>query len=339
MAVCVAPMNTSVLDCTTGDATAHLQQAAQILRAGGLVAIPTETVYGLAAHALDSRAVERIYAAKGRPSTNPLIVHVATVQQVLGLVATFPPAAQQLAQHFWPGPLTLVLPKAKCVPDSVTAGGPTVAIRIPAHPLALRLLSESNLPLAAPSANRSMRLSPTTAAHVLDDLSGRIDLVLDAGQTPGGIESTVVDLSTSLPRLLRPGLLSPAAIEAVIGKIDRTVPLASQGALSSPGLLEKHYAPHTPLECVERAEQYLLALRTRGVRAGLLTHRNLHAALHNEHVEHLPADPVAYASGLFAALHRLDRLGLQRIVVEKPPLGDEWLAIHDRLRRGSSNAP
>src|SRR4051794_39087740 len=200
---------------------ADVAVAAAVLHRGGLVAFPTETVYGLGANALDAAAVARIFAAKGRPATNPLIVHVAAAEHVWSVAADWPAVAARLAERFWPGPLTLVLPKAAAVPDAVTAGGPTVAVRVPAHPVALALLRAAGVPLAAPSANRSTELSPTTAGHVLHGLGGRIDLVLDAGPTAGGIESTVLDVTTNPPRLLRPGLVTPAMIEAVIGPIRR----------------------------------------------------------------------------------------------------------------------
>ncbi len=189
--------------------------------AGGLVAFPTETVYGLGADALQPAAVERIFAAKGRPPNNPLIVHVADRAEALTVAATWPETAARLAERFWPGPLTLVLPRRPELPDVVTAGGPTVAIRVPAHPLALALIRAAGIPVAAPSANRSSQVSPTRPEHVLSGLDGRIDLLLAAGPVSGGIESTVLDLTNDPPRLLRPGLVAPAEIEAIIGPITR----------------------------------------------------------------------------------------------------------------------
>src|SRR5437763_8542920 len=227
--------------------SAAIASAADVLRSGGLVAFPTETVYGLGANALDADAVGRIFAAKGRPAANPIIVHVADAAGVGAVVADWPDAAARLAERFWPGPLTLVLPKRDAVPDVVTAGGPTVAVRVPAHPVAHALLRAAGVPVAAPSANRSSELSPTTAGHVLHGLGGRIDLILDAGPCPGGIESTVLDVTNDPPRLLRPGLVTPAQIEAVIGPIQRFGEPAGS-VLRSPGLLAKHYAPRAPLE-------------------------------------------------------------------------------------------
>src|SRR5438128_2586209 len=201
---------------------AAIARAAAILRQGRLVAFPTETVYGLGANALDAAAVARVFEVKGRPPTNPLIVHVAGADQIAQVAADWPDVAARLAERFWPGPLTLVLPKRRELPDIVTAGGPTVAVRVPAHPVAQALLKEAGVPVAAPSANRSTGLSPTTAAHVLRGLADRIDLILDGGPTSGGIESTVLDVTTSPPRLLRPGLVTPAAIEAIVGPIARS---------------------------------------------------------------------------------------------------------------------
>jgi L-threonylcarbamoyladenylate synthase len=202
------------------DAIAH---AAHVLQEGGLVAFPTETVYGLGANALDPAAVAKIFAAKGRPATNPIIVHIATIDEASALAGAWPDVAQQLADRFWPGPLTLVLPKQAHVPDLVTAGGATVALRMPAHPVALALLRACGFPLAAPSANRSSELSPTLPEHVLRGLADRIDLLLDAGPTSGGLESTVLDLTTQPPRLLRPGLVTIAELEALLGPIVRGI--------------------------------------------------------------------------------------------------------------------
>ncbi len=186
-----------------------IDYATSVLRSGGLVAFPTETVYGLGANALDAAAVARIFAVKGRPANNPVIVHVAAVDDVAAVATEWPEVAAHLAARFWPGPLTLVLPRRSEVPDIVTAGGPTVAVRLPAHPVAQAVIRAAETPLAAPSANRSTHLSPTQAAHVLQELEGQIDLVLDAGPTPGGLESTVLDLTSTPPRLLRPGLITP----------------------------------------------------------------------------------------------------------------------------------
>jgi L-threonylcarbamoyladenylate synthase len=316
-----------------------IARAAEVLRRGGLVAFPTETVYGLGANALDAEAVARIFQAKGRPASNPLIVHLPEAPQPGPVVAAWPDRAARLAARFWPGPLTLVLPRGPAVPDAVTAGGPTVAVRVPAHPVALALLQATGLPLAAPSANSSTRLSPTRAEHVLRDLVGRIDLILDGGPTRGGIESTVLDLTAEPPRLLRPGLIEPAAVEEVLGSVARPSGAPAPGPLPSPGMLARHYAPRTLLECVEGDGRGLVeTLHAAGLRVGWLTHfttpteRPLPGVVRGQ----LPADPAGYAAGLYAALHWLDGQGLDRIVVALPPDSEEWLAVRDRLRRASA---
>ncbi|HZO90788.1 MAG TPA: L-threonylcarbamoyladenylate synthase [Chthonomonadaceae bacterium] len=318
-----------------------LARAAEILRHGGLVAFPTETVYGLGANALDAAAVARIFAAKGRPPNNPLIVHVPEAEAARGIVAAWPEAAAQLAERFWPGPLTLVLPRREVIPDVVTAGGPTVAVRVPAHPVALALLRAAGVPIAAPSANRSMRLSPTRAEHVLRGLNGRIELILDGGPTTGGLESTVLDLTVMPPRLLRPGLVTPAEIEAIIGPIARPVQAPPSSApLPSPGMMTRHYAPRAPLEIAsgnggERAQ----ALRASGLRVGWITFDagNVVSAPGLEIIA-LPPEPSAFAAQLYAALHALDEAGVERIVVDQPPQTEAWLAVRDRLRRAAAAA-
>jgi len=314
-----------------------LAKAGEIVRCGGLVAMPTETVYGLAASAIDASAVERIFAAKGRPATNPVIVHVLDLDAMRPLVAYLPDSAIRLAERFWPGPLTIVAPKSDAVPAIVTAQGPTVAVRAPSHPVARGLLAAAGIPLAAPSANRSNALSPTRAEHVLRGLDGRIDLVLDAGPTPGGIESTVVDVTCSPPRLLRPGIISPSELEAVLGPIARRSE-ESAGPLRSPGMLKKHYAPQTPLEVSAESEKRVRELATAGRCVGWLRWAD-HVEIPGVVVLLLPGDPVGYAAGLFTALHELDALSLDRIVVEAPPEGDAWLGVHDRLSRACGRNP
>jgi L-threonylcarbamoyladenylate synthase len=319
-----------------------IAQAAAVLSAGGLVAFPTETVYGLGANALDANAVERIFAAKGRPTTNPLIVHVADMAEARGLVSVWPEAAERLASAFWPGPLTLVLPKADHIPALVTAGGATVAVRVPAHPVALALLRACRLPLAAPSANRSSRLSPTCAAHVLAGLEGRIDLLLDAGPTSGGLESTVLDLTQTPPSLLRPGLIAPPEIEAIIGPIQRCAQAFGSEPVKSPGLSDRHYAPRTPLELIaDDGEAHIQRFAASGSRVGWLTYHTRderRGASGEEAIETivLPGDPKGYARGLYAALHQLDAAGLERILVLLPPRTEAWLAVHDRLQRAAT---
>jgi L-threonylcarbamoyladenylate synthase len=313
-----------------------LAQAAALLRQGGLVAIPTETVYGLGALALDPLAVRAIYAAKGRPSTNPLIVHVHSVEAARALCAEWPAEAQRLADAFWPGPLTLVLPRTSAVPDEVTAGGPTVAVRIPAHPAALALLELLGAPVAAPSANRSEHVSPTSALHVLADLGGRIDAVLDGGDCAVGIESTVVSLAHGQPRLLRAGGVPRAALEALLG------PLASgqgTGAVhASPGQHARHYAPAGTVR-LEEGPRLEAALREidawGGVKCGVLLCGDRTPAPARAAVLRLPGDLPGYARGLYAALRTLEEQGCGALLLEEVPASGEWEAVRDRLRRAA----
>jgi L-threonylcarbamoyladenylate synthase len=310
--------------------------AADMLRRGGLVAFPTETVYGLGANALDTAAVARIFEAKGRPANNPIIVHVADASMVSQVAVGWPPIAARLAERFWPGPLTLVLPKQPAVPDGVTAGGPTVGVRVPAHPVARALLEAVQLPIAAPSANRSSELSPTTAEHVRKALDGRIDMILDGGPCPGGIESTVLDVTSDPPRILRPGLITVAQIESLIGPIHRFAERDSTGPLASPGLLDRHYTPQAPLEIADddgraRVEELLRTDES----VGWLTWPDVPPVPTIRRID-LPRDPIAYAARLNAALHDLDADGVDRIVVAQPPDSDDWLAIRDRLSRAAT---
>jgi L-threonylcarbamoyladenylate synthase len=319
-------------------AAAVIGRAAAVLRAGGLVAFPTETVYGLGANALDSSAVARIFTVKGRPANNPLIVHVADAAEAGAVAAEWSPTASRLAACFWPGPLTLVLPRRARVPDVVAAGGPTVAVRVPAHPVALALLRAAEMPVAAPSANRSTELSPTLAGHVLAGLDRRIDLVLDAGPTAGGLESTVLDVTTSPPRILRPGLVTPGQIEAVIGRITRpsNTPGTPGTSLPSPGMMARHYAPRAIVEVVSgNGLQRVEELCRKGVRVGWLTF-DASGTGQPERTVVMPAEAEGYAARLYAVLHALDEAGVERIVVAAPPDAEAWLAVRDRLRRASA---
>lgn len=299
-----------------------IARAADLIRAGRLVAFPTETVYGLGANALDSAAVRRIFEAKGRPSTSPLIVHVDSEEMARSLVTAWPETAAKLAARHWPGPLTLVLPKAPQVPDEVTAGLPTVGIRMPAHPVALALITAAGVPIAAPSANRFTELSPTTADHVRASLGGGVDLILDGGSTPVGIESTVVSLAADPPILFRPGMVTREEIESLIGPVSLpNEPLAS--AHPSPGLHPRHYSPRTPLVLVSGG------LRPATGRGILVSHLPGADVL-------MPSLAKQYAAVLYSTLHNLDQAGLDWIAIETPPLGEEWAGIRDRLRRASS---
>jgi L-threonylcarbamoyladenylate synthase len=315
-----------------------IARAAELIQSGGLVAFPTETVYGLGANALDERAVARVLEAKGRPRFDPLIVHVAAVDWVLRLAAEFSPMARELAGRFWPGPLTLVLPKTSLVPDLVTSGCPTVAIRIPDHPVALKLLRGANRPIAAPSANLFGRISPTTASHVREQLGDRIDMILDGGPCRVGVESTVLQLDATGPLLLRPGGTTLEEIEAVIGPVrlpatDAEPDSAGEG-LVSPGMLPQHYAPRTRL--IVRTGNAADADRS-AERVGLLAFRTRPASPLYAHVEVLSptGDLREAAANFFAALRRLDAAGLGLIVAETFPETGLGRALNDRLRRAA----
>jgi L-threonylcarbamoyladenylate synthase len=323
-----------------------IADAAARLRIGELVAFPTETVYGLGANALDAQAVARIYAAKGRPAYNPVIVHVADVQQAQRIVTAWPETAQKLADAFWPGPLTLVLPKSDDVPDSVSAGLPLIGVRIPAHPVALALLRAARIPIAAPSANKSNQLSPTTAEHVARALADVDGVILDGGPCEVGIESTVIDLSTDVPTLLRPGGVSMQALESVLGMQVRRNSVTSvtpaDAPRRSPGSLDRHYAPQAPIRLVASGDEIALAtmidsLRRIGTRIGVLAH-TAHELPFSDDVDErmLPPHAAGYAAGLFAALHELDQLGVSAIVVETVPVDPSWDAVRDRLKRAAS---
>jgi L-threonylcarbamoyladenylate synthase len=295
----------------------EIARAAEIIRGGGLVAFPTETVYGLGANALDPAAVERIYEAKGRPPTSPLIVHVASIELARQLASHWPTAAERLARCFWPGPLTVVVPKHPSIPDRVTAGLPTVGLRMPAHPLALELIRAAGVPIAAPSANRFTGISPTTAAHVRSSLGDKVDLILDGGPTDIGIESTVVSLAGT-PVLLRPGMISRDQIEEEIGPVALAGEI--EGAHPSPGMHERHYSP--------RARLVLLGKQGFAICG--------HSANGSGHVVPMPHSPDFYAADLYSVLHELDAEGWECISVETPPDTPQWAGVLDRLRRAAS---
>lgn len=329
-----------------------LAPAVEALRAGGLVAFPTETVYGLGANALDPDAVARIFAAKGRPDFNPLIVHTADAAAARELAAEWPAAAERLAAAFWPGPLTLIVPKAAHVPDAVTAGLPNVALRVPAHPVAHALLVAAGIPLAAPSANRSTQVSPTTAEHVVRGLGDAVDVVVDGGPCAVGIESTVVSLASAVPTILRPGIVTQEEISAVIGVvlIADAVKARPGAALPSPGQMERHYAPRAELRLIDVEPAGLIALVEAGpgleaylpVRIDGRTYDERTAVLAQSDVEYpgahvvrMPEEPAGYAARLYATLHELDAAGYQRILVERVPDEPEWAGVRDRLLRAS----
>ena len=320
---------------------AAIEEAARILRAGGLVAFPTETVYGLGADARSREAVEKIYRAKGRPAYNPVIVHVADVGVVHHVVSEWPERAMRLAEELWPGPLTMVLPRRPEVPHVVSAGLSTVAVRVPAHPVAHALLTAAAIPVAAPSANRSTMLSPTTGAHVVKSLGGEIDLVLDAGPAPVGIESTVIDLTTPVPTILRPGTISRDRLESIIGRVDTIAArgtLAGDAPRAAPGMLDRHYAPRARVMLVARSRDatrgLIERLRREGAAVGALTFEDVDDPAPT--IVRMPNDPAAYASKLFDALHRVDDEGCDVVIVERVPEGAAWDGVRDRLERAAA---
>jgi L-threonylcarbamoyladenylate synthase len=312
---------------------AALEEAASILRSGGIVAFPTETVYGLGANGLDPEAVQKIYDAKERPAGNPLILHVARVEQARELAAEWPTPAQRLVDTFWSGPLTLVLKKTSAVPDIVTAGLPTFAVRMPDHPVARALLHECEFPVAAPSANRYTGVSPTRAEHVAMALGDRVPLVLDAGATDIGIESTVIAVSEDHVTLLRPGMISAVDIESASGVPLRRLAaiVADHEARPSPGQSARHYAPEGRVILGSANEVAQLPRATRGL-AVLFNQRPLPRDVT---FVQAPADPAAYAHELYDWLHRADELDCVFIYLEDPPDSPEWEGIRDRLRRAS----
>jgi L-threonylcarbamoyladenylate synthase len=340
---------------------AAVVQAVQFLRSGQLVALPTETVYGLAANAWDAAAVSRIFQIKGRPAHNPIIVHVAALEMARRCAAHWPPLANTLAGAFWPGPLTLVLARTPEIPDIVTAGGPTVGIRWPAHPFIQAVILACGFPVAAPSANPASQISPTTAEHVWKYFEGRIPLIVDGGPAQVGIESTVVDLASSPPRVLRPGM---ARVEALLSTQARSTqhatrvepPQSAQDAsqppdiqaasgeptaLRSPGMLQKHYSPRAKLLVLSWSAEAELASQL----ARLNCPRDkIHIVAHNHiplrqsvgRVAVVPHDAEAFARALYGELHRCDEEGAELIVVEAPPSEEDWRAIADRLARAST---
>ncbi len=335
--------------------------AAKVIREGGTVAFPTETVYGLGANGLDAAAVEGIFRAKGRPLGNPLILHVASPEQARGLAADWPPEAERLARLFMPGPLTLILPRSEAVPDVVTAGLPTVALRCPAHPVALALIEASGVPIAAPSANLSGHPSPTCAEHVLDDLSGRIDLVLDGGPADVGLESTILSLAGERPLLLRPGGVTKEEIEAALGvevEVHKAVLSPSVGreegergaAAPCPGLFFKHYAPEAKVIMVtgqpeEQAAKIAAYLRShRGERVAVLGteenapfYRDWEGSMAYLEILGSRSDPRGIAACFFGALRRCDEHRADVILVETLPAAGIGLALMNRLCRAAEN--
>lgn len=331
---------------------AAVARAAACLRRGGLVAFPTETVYGLGAHALDRHAVARLFDAKGRPATDPLIVHVAAPSDVAPLARSVSAVARMLASRFWPGPLTLIFPRAPAVPPEVTAGLDTVAIRVPAHPVARALIEAAGLPIAAPSANLFSRPSPTRAAHVLEDLDGRIDIVLDAGPTDVGVESTVLDLTQDPPVVLRPGAVTLEQLQAVVPTVAvRTVAAPERTPAPSPGMLPRHYAPRTPMTLYDGDVAAVRAAVLTAARDALAAGRRVGVLVTDERRPWFGDLPIVVgelgserdagqvAARLYDALRQLDAAQLDLILAPALP-GDEglWRAVRDRLCRAAAHA-
>jgi L-threonylcarbamoyladenylate synthase len=309
-----------------------VRRAAQILRAGGLVAFPTETVYGLGADAANAKAVSRLYAVKGRPERHPVIVHFENAEKAFAWAREVPAVARKLAARFWPGPLTMILKRSALAQDCVTGGQDTVGLRVPSHPVAQELLAAFGGAIAAPSANRFGLVSPTTAAHVRDDLGADVDLVLEGGPSEVGIESTIVDLSGAEPVLLRPGRISKDELKAVLGV---EVSEKTRASPRHPGGMERHYAPRTPAKLVpSHALDREISVFKEKVAV-------LAFSRPDERVDYwlrMPREPQAYAQRLYAALRELDTAGCELILVEAPPETPEWAAVRDRLRRACGKA-
>jgi L-threonylcarbamoyladenylate synthase len=331
---------------------AAIVEAAGVLARGGLVAFPTETVYGLGARGLHAEEVARIFAAKGRPPTHPIILHVDGEPMARALASEWPDAAARLSAA-WPGPLTLVVPRTAAVPNEVTAGLVTVGVRAPAHPVALALIREVGEPLAAPSANAHTHVSPTTAVHVIRSLGDTVDLVLDAGPCTHGIESTVVTVAEDPPRVLRPGALGLDRLRALVPSIvhaPKAAVLADDVARASPGLAAKHYSPRAKVELAERGASSVTAAlecARSGARVGALVFSgDAHDAMGRSAKDRasapdlvrfvsMPDDPEAYGQKLYAAFYELDAAKVDVIVVERPPPNERWWAITDRLDRAA----
>ncbi len=324
-----------------------IARAAAILRDGGLVAFPTETVYGLGADARNPEAIRRLFAAKGRPADHPVIVHLARTEKMSEWAAEVPPMAAELAAAFWPGPLTLIVARAPHVLDLVTGGQDSVGIRVPSHPIAHELLAAFGDGVAAPSANRFGRISATTAAHVRAEMGDAVGCILDGGPTTVGVESTIVDCTGERPVLLRPGGITPAQIAAVLGSLPDAPNNLSPRAS---GTLPSHYAPQTPLEIVPPDElpARLATLRRQHMEVAVLLRRvsldTLDRAMHdvpwnNYAYSTLPLDANGYARVLYARLRVVDRADAARILVEDVPDGDDWLAVRDRLHRAAAPLP
>ena len=309
----------------------EIERAADLLRAGGLVAFPTETVYGLGADASNSSAVKRIFAVKGRPADHPVIVHLPSVDSLADWAREVPGEVYKLAETFWAGPLTLILKRSERVPDVVTGGQDTVGLRVPGHPLALKLLRAFGGGVAAPSANRFGRISPTTAAHVRAELGDSASMILDGGACDVGLESTILDMSRGRPHLLRPGRISPLQLAEILGEEPL---MKSDNSPRAPGTLESHYAPTTPVVIAESLTDYLGENTEK--KLAVLARSQKPAWLESARWLVLPGEPEGYAQQLYAGLRELDGAKCDEIVVETVPDIPEWLAVRDRLKRAAT---
>jgi L-threonylcarbamoyladenylate synthase len=337
------PFSTRILEISSPqDFDQALEAAHDVLADGGIVAVPTETVYGLAGDGWNSSAVDRIFRTKGRPSTNPVILHVASMAMLRECAVNIPDCVSALAEAFWPGPLTLVLKRSGRVPANVSAGGSTVAVRRPGHPFMRALIQKLGRPIAAPSANLSTRLSPTTAEHVRVQLHGLIPLIIDGGACNVGIESTVIDLTSDGPTILRPGIIDLDAIQKVLP--DLSISQAASGIpgspARSPGQMLLHYAPNSPLHLFSHASESQLVefVQSRNSSPGkthILSHVARRFQFHWGNFILIPDDPEAYARALYAELFRSDQSQPDQILIEMPPDSPAWAGIHDRLIRAA----
>ena len=345
-------MNTAILPTHTEALFREaVARAVELLAAGEPVALPTETVYGLAANALDAKAVARVFAIKDRPAQNPVIVHAAGVEMARRCVSSWPAVADKLASIFWPGPLTLVMPRSPEIPNIVTAGGPTVGVRWPSHPFIQEVIRCCGFPLAAPSANPASAVSPTTAMHVWKSLGGKIPLIIDGGPSQVGIESTVVDLSSPSPRVLRPGMIDEASLRPVLemerggwSKETGHRPPSAEEPVRSPGQLARHYAPKAKLVVREWRDEADLKLQIANlnypiIAAHIIVHTRIPVGEGFGRVSVLPRTPEAFARAIYSELHRSDEEGAEIIVVEALPDQESWRGIRDRLRRAAVSAP
>lgn len=336
-------MKTEVLPAFAGEHelnTEAIEKAGELLRAGEVVAIPTETVYGLAANAYDGNAVSKIFKAKGRPQDNPLIVHIAKVETLSDLVAEVPEAAKKLAAAFWPGPLTMILPKSEKIPDAVSAGLPTVAVRMPSHPVAHAVIEAAGVPLAAPSANLSGSPSPTNAKYVLEDMHDRSPLILDGGNSAVGVESTVITLATARPRVLRPGGITVEQLRALLGEVDVDDAvlhkLAEGVRAASPGMKYKHYAPRADITIVKGSfAEFRRFVETKEKDAFVLCFAGEEKYFPHAVTYGREDDGLSQANRLFDALRELDEQGANTVYARCPALSGVGLAVYNRLIRAA----